>query len=451
MATVCEREERAFRSVRAPSTRSRRAAISQPAPPMQPPPESLVSTTSQPIDVTFADVEAARTRIREAVFNSPCAYTETLSKRTGCKLWLKLENLQMTGSFKERGAANKLLSLTADERRCGVIAASAGNHAQGVAYHAQRLGVSATIVMPENTPLIKVSSTRGFGAKVVLHGANYDEASARAHEIAKAEGRIYVHPFDDPLVIAGQGTIGLELIEQNPYLECVVVAIGGGGLAAGVACALKEVNPKIKVFGVEAKNIAAMRGALDAGEPVTLPPGRTIADGIAVRTVAQRTFQMLQKYIDDVVTVDEEEIAEAILMLLEREKTVAEGAGAAPLAALLAGKLPVQGKKTCLVIGGGNIDVNVVSRIIERGLVKSGRMMRVVLIVPDVSGALAGLTRLVADQKGNIIQILHNRTSLKGALGEAIVEMTLETRGFPHIEEISKALVAAGHRFIEAG
>ena len=402
-----------------------------------------------PLDVTFADIEAARARIRDAVFNSPCAYTETLSKRTGAKIWLKLENLQMTGSFKERGAANKLLSLTSDERKRGIIAASAGNHAQGVAYHAQRLQIDAKIVMPEGTPLIKVASTRSFGAHVILHGANYDEASAHAHEIELEEHRLYVHPFDDPLVIAGQGTIGLELIEQNPYLEAVVVAVGGGGLAGGIACAIKEVNPKIKVYGVEASVLASMRAALDARHLVTLPPARTIADGIAVRTVAQRTYAMVDRYVDDVVSVDEEEIAEAILMLLEREKTVAEGAGAAPLAAVLGKKLPVLGKKTCLVVCGGNIDVNLISRIIERGLVKSGRLMRVVLVVPDVTGSLASLTRLVADLKGNIIQIQHERASLRGALGEVTVELTLETRGFDHITEIGNALVAAGYRLAE--
>lgn len=405
--------------------------------------------TAEPLDVTFADIEAARGRIRDAIFQSPFAYTETLSKRVGAKIWLKLENLQMTGAYKERGAANKLLSLTADERRRGVVAASAGNHAQGVAYHAQRLGITATIVMPEGTPLIKVSSTRSFGAKVVLHGANYDEARDHALSLVEREGQVYVHAFDDPLIIAGQGTIGLELLEQNPYLDALIVPIGGGGLIAGVACAIKEVNPKIKVYGVEAKTIPAMRASLDAHDLVTLPGARTIADGIAVRTVARRTFRMVERYVDDVVTVDEEEIAEAILLLLEREKTVAEGAGATPLAAALSGRLPIQGKKVGLIVSGGNIDVNLVSRIIERGLIKSGRMMRVVLILPDVTGALAGLTKLIADHKGNVIQILHDRASLRGALGEAIVELTLETRGYDHIREIDEALAAAGYRIVE--
>lgn len=402
----------------------------------------------EPLDVTFADIEAARVRIREAVFQSPFAFTETLSQRVGAKVWLKLENLQMTGAFKERGAANKLLSLTPEERARGVIAASAGNHAQGLAYHAQRLSIRATIVMPEGTPLIKVSSTRGFGATVVLHGANYDEAKEHARRLQAEEGLIPVHPFDDPFVIAGQGTIGLELLEQNPYLDAVIVPIGGGGLIAGVACAIKEVNPKIKIYGVEARTIAAMRASLDDSALVTLPPGRTIADGIAVRTVASRTFRMVQRYVDDVVTVEEEEIAEAILLLLEREKTVAEGAGAAPLAAALSGKLPIAGKKLGMVVSGGNIDVNLISRIIERGLIKSGRMMRIALILPDVSGSLAGLSRVIADHKGNVMEILHDRASLRGNLGETIVELTLETRGFDHIHEILESLEKGGYRIL---
>jgi threonine dehydratase len=360
------------------------------------------------VDVAFSDIEAARARVRDAIFESPCAHSETLSKRAGCKLWLKLENLQMTGSFKERGAANKLLSLSSEERARGLVAASAGNHAQGVAYHAQRLGIDATIVMPEGTPLIKVQSTRGYGAKVVLHGASYDEASERAREIESAERRIYVHAFDDPRIIAGQGTIGLELLEQNPYLEAVVVPIGGGGLASGIALALKEVNPRIKVYGVEAKTVASMRAALDAGQPVTLSASRTIADGIAVRRVSERTLRLVQKYLDDVVSVDEEEIAEAILVLLEREKTVAEGAGATPLAAVLANRLPLSGKKVCCLVSGGNIDVNLVSRIIERGLVKSGRRTRAEVVVLDFMG-----------------------------------------RGFDHIQQISDALVASGYRFTQ--
>jgi threonine dehydratase len=301
--------------------------------------------------ISFTDIEQARKRIGSSIFLSPCAYSETLSKVTGTKLWLKLENLQMTGSFKERGACNKLMALTAEERAHGVICASAGNHAQGVAYHATRLGIDATIVMPETTPLIKVQSTRTFGGRVILHGANYDEAFELAQKIEADEKRTFVHPFDDDLIMAGQGTIGLELLEQNPYLEAVIVAIGGGGLAAGIATAIKETNPRIKVYGVETSAIPSMQAALAAGSPVTVPAARTIAEGIAVRRAGVRTMEVVKKYVDDIVLVDEEEIAEAILMLLEKEKTVAEGAGAAPLAALVHRRLPVEGQKVAAPSG----------------------------------------------------------------------------------------------------
>ncbi len=406
---------------------------------------NAASERNESNDVTFADIEAARTRIRDSVFCSPFAYTETLSKRAGCKMWLKLENLQMTGSFKERGAANKLLKLTAAERARGVIAASAGNHAQGVAYHAQRLGIAATIVMPETTPLVKVSSTRSFGAHVVLYGAGYDDALGEARRLQVEAGNIFVHAFDDPDVIAGQGTIGLELLEQNPYLDAIVVAVGGGGLAAGIALAVKETNPKIKVYGVESLAFPSMQEALKAGHPVTIDPMRTIAEGIAVRRAGDKTLELVQRYVDAVVSVDEEEIAEAILMLLEREKTVAEGAGAAPLAALLHHRLPLVGKKVAVVVCGGNIDVTMISRIIERGLVKSGRMVRLLVKVHDVTGSLARLTQAVADVKANIVQIQHDRTFANTELNEAVVQLVLETRGFEHVAEVRAALQARGY------
>ncbi len=397
--------------------------------------------------ISFADIEAARKRIADSVFLSPCAYSETLSRATGTKLWLKLENLQMTGSFKERGACNKLMTLTAEERGRGVICASAGNHAQAVAYHAQRLGIAATIVMPELTPLVKVSSTRSFGPRVVLHGANFDEAYEKAREIEAAENLVFVHPFDDDLVMAGQGTIGLELLEQNPYLEAVIVAVGGGGLAAGVAVAIKETNPRIKVFGVETSVLPSMKAAIAAGSPVTVPAARTIAEGIAIRRAGELTHEACKKYLDDIVLVDEEEIAEAILTLLEREKTVAEGAGAVPLAALLQKRIPsILGKKVAALVSGGNIDVNVISRIIERGLVKSGRIVRFTVTISDMTGSLARLTRLVAEAKASVVQIHHDRTFATSELNEAVVELVLETRGFPHIEEVRAALLAGGYR-----
>jgi threonine dehydratase len=399
--------------------------------------------------LSFADIEAARKRIADSVFLSPCAHSVTLSKATGTKLWLKLENLQMTGSFKERGACNKLMAMSPEDRARGVICASAGNHAQAVAYHAQRLGIVATIVMPEVTPLVKVQATKGFGARIVLHGANFDEASERAREIEAAERLTFVHAFDDELVQAGQGTIGLELLEQNPYLEAVVLAVGGGGLIGGIAVAIKETNPRIKVYGVETSAVASMKVALEAGAPVMLPPARTIAEGIAVRRAGDTTLELVKKYVDDIVLVDEEEIAEAILTLLEREKTVAEGAGAASLAALLHKRIPsVLGKKVATVISGGNIDVNVMSRIIERGLVKSGRVVRLLVTISDATGSLARLTRLLADAKASVVQIHHDRTFASTELNEAVVEVSLETRGFDHIEEVKSALVAAGYRLL---
>ncbi|RYE92372.1 MAG: threonine ammonia-lyase, partial [Myxococcales bacterium] len=384
--------------------------------------------------ISFDDIEAARQRIGDRIFVSPCAYSETLSRLTRARVYLKLENLQMTGSFKERGAANKVLSLTAEERARGVIAASAGNHAQGVAYSAQRLGVDATIVMPETTPLIKVQNTRALGARVVLHGVSYDDAADEALRIAEIEHRVLIHPFNDPLVMAGQGTIGLELLEQNPYLEAVVVPIGGGGLAAGVAVALKETNPRIKVYGVQTAALPSMQRAVAAGSPVALPPARTLADGIAVKRAGDLTLAVIQRYVDAIVTVDEEELSEAILILLEREKTVAEGAGAAPLAALLHQKLPVEGKRTALIISGGNIDVNFMSRIIERGLVKRGRLMRLRTLLPDVAGSLAGLLSILARSKANVVEIDHDR-AFGGDLGQSAVDLVLETRGFEHVQE----------------
>jgi threonine dehydratase len=392
------------------------------------------------------DIEAARGRIRDSVFLSPCAFSETFSKITGSKISFKLENLQMTGSFKERGALNKLLLLSPEERACGVIAASAGNHAQGVSYHATRQGVKAQIVMPLTTPLNKISSTRAYGAEVALHGTNYDEAYEEAQRRCAAGGLTFIHPFDDEAVIAGQGTIGLELIEQNPYLDAVVVPVGGGGLIAGIACAMKETNPKIKVIGVQTARLPSMARALAEGEPQTLPPATTIADGIAVRGAGARTLPLVKKYVDDLVTVDEEEIANAILLLLEREKTVAEGAGAVALAALVQKKISLPGKKIAVVVAGGNIDATFLSRIIERGLVKDGRLVRFRLRVPDHAGALARLTAVLAGQLANIIEISHDRAYYGVNLGDSIVEVTLETRGPEHITDLVKAMEVAGYR-----
>jgi threonine dehydratase len=286
--------------------------------------------------------------------------------------------------------------------------------------------------------------------RIVLHGTNLDECFGEAVRIQDEEKRIFVHPFNDDLIIAGQGTIGLELLEQNPYLEAVVVAVGGGGIISGIATAIKETNPRIKVYGVETTAVASMKEALLQGRPVTLPPGQTIAEGIAVRRAGEKTLELVKRYVDDIVLVDEEEIAEAILTLLEKEKTVAEGAGAAPLAALLHQRLPLTGKKVAVVVSGGNIDVNVVSRIIERGLAKSGRMVRLHVKISDMTGSLARLTSLIASLRGNIVQIHHDRTFSEMGLSETVVEMVLETRGFEHVKELRGALATAGYRVSDA-
>src|SRR6202042_1130755 len=280
------------------------------------------------LSISLADVVAARERVRNAIYYSPCPHSQMLSSLTGQQIYLKLENLQMTGSFKERGALNRIATLTPEQAARGVVAASAGNHAQGVAYHATKRGIRALIVMPLATPLVKVTATRGFGAEVVLYGANYDEACEEATRLCAAEGMTFIHPFDDAVVMAGQGTIGLELLEQVPDLEAVVVPIGGGGLIGGVACAIKEIHPQIRVIGVQTERLPSMLRAREAGPPVTIPAEATIADGIAVRRAGERTVPLVAKYVDELLTVDEEEIASAILVLLEREKTLAEGAGA---------------------------------------------------------------------------------------------------------------------------
>jgi threonine dehydratase len=392
--------------------------------------------------ISLQDIEEAQRKIHEAIYLTPCAKSDHFFQVAGCKaLYEKLENLQRTGSFKERGSLNKMLSLTPEERARGVIAASAGNHAQGVAYHAGQLGLQATLVMPERTPLVKVQATRGYGARVVLHGSSFDEAYTEARRIQADENRVFIHPFDDPKVIAGQGTIGLELMEQNPYLEMVIVPIGGGGLISGVACALKELNPKIKVIGVQTSSVPSMKVSVSEGKLTDVKPATTIADGISVKRPGELTFKMVQKYVDDIVTVNDEEIANAILQHLEKDKTVVEGAGAVPLAALINGKIPsARDRKVAMVVSGGNIDVNLVSRIIERGLVKDGRLIRLVVKLPDRPGSLARVISILAEKGANVVEIFHNRAFSKTALGDVQMQVTLEMRGQEHIDELIAAL-----------
>ena len=397
--------------------------------------------------VTLSGIQAARARIGDAIHVSPCHLSHHLSELAGLPLYLKLENLQRTGSFKERGALNKLLTLSDAERERGVIAASAGNHAQGVAFHATLHNIRAQIVMPLATPLVKVASTRGFGAEVILHGANYDEAYEEAMRLCAEESRTFIHPFDDPEVICGQGTVALELLEQVPDIEAVVVPIGGGGLISGVGCALKESNPRIRVIGVESEKLPSMLRACEAGAPVTIAPEATIADGIAVRRAGEVTLPLVQRYVDEIVTVDDEEIASAILTLLEQEKTLAEGAGAAALAAILREKTNLQRRRTVVLVCGGNIDVTLLAKIIERGLVKDGRLLRIRVYLQDRPGALLGLTQILARERANIVETLHNRAYYGVSLGETVIDITLETRGASHITAISHALQEAGFRF----
>jgi threonine dehydratase len=397
--------------------------------------------------ITLEEIRRARSRIQTSALVSPCPRSETFSQMTGNEVFLKLENLQRTGSYKERGALHRILTMTPEERRRGLIAASAGNHAQAVAYHAVRLGMNAEICMPLATPLNKVMATRGFGAEVLLYGANYDEAYAEAQRRSEAYGLTFLHPFDDDAVIAGQGSLGLELLEQQPAVEVVLVAIGGGGLASGLACALKETKPDIRVIGVQAARLPSMKLAAERKSLVTVPAATTIADGIAVRRAGQRTFPMIEKYVDEIVTVEGEEIASAVLLLLEREKILAEGAGAAALAALLYRKTVVSAKKAVVIISGGNMDVTLLSRIIERGLVKDGRLVRLRVHLPDYPGALHRLTGVLAELRTNIVATTYDRAYFGVNFGDTTIDLTMETRGPEHIEELSGALRQAEYVF----
>jgi threonine dehydratase len=395
--------------------------------------------------IDVADVRAARARLAGTLSETPCPYSETLSALTGSRVFVKLENLQMSGSFKERGAANLLLQLSPEERGRGVVAASAGNHGLAVAFHAQRLGLAATIVMPEWAPLAKVTAARRHGATVVLHGENFDEAYTRAREIEGASRLVFVHPFDDPRVIAGQGTIGLELLAQVPDLDAVLVPVGGGGLIGGIGVAVKSTRPEVAVIGVQSQEIAAMRSALTAGARVSVPAATTIADGIAVRRVGEEPFELARRYVDQVVTVTEEEIANAILLLLEIEKTVVEGAGAVPLAALANRRVALADRTVALVLSGGNIDVNLIARVIERGLVKDGRLVRLRVRLRDRPGTLARLSTLVAAARANVLRIEHDRAFSRAPVGDTEVELTLETSGAAQIEALKQQLTEAGY------
>ncbi len=400
--------------------------------------------------VSLADVEAARRRIGGALLETPCRPSEHFSERCGARVWLKLETLQRTGSFKPRGALNRLLAMPEAERARGVVAASAGNHAQGVAFAAARVGIRSLIVMPETTPLIKISRTRQRGAEVELHGDTLEEAVRRALERGEERGLTFVHPYDDPDVIAGQGTIGLELLEQVPDLEAVVAPIGGGGLISGIATAIKALRPEIEIYGVQSEAAPAMRDSFAAGELTPAAVAPSIAEGITVKSPSERTFGIIRRRVDGVELVSEAEIEDAVYQLLENAKALTEGAGAAGFAALLHRRFPrLAGKTVAVVLCGANIDLNILARIIERSLVRQSRMVRLRIAMKDRPGALARLLGDIAAQEANVLRIHHNRTFTRTAFWEVEVDVTLETRDREHIEALLAGLRGAGHTGVE--
>ncbi len=398
--------------------------------------------------ITLQDIRKAHEEVKKVAVKTPFSYAPKLSETTGLEVYLKKENLQNTGSFKIRGAFNKISSLSIEKRKKGVVAASAGNHAQGVALAAKYYDIPATIVMPETTPLTKVDGVKSYGAEVLLYGTNYDEAYAYAVDYGREKERIFVHPFADDDVIAGQGTIALEILQKCEAPDAVLVPVGGGGLISGMAVAIKSISPGTKVIGVAASGAPAMKLSFDAKKPVDTIEVRTIADGIAVRDTSEKTLNYLLKYVDDMILVDDEEIANAILYLLEKQKLVVEGAGAVGVAALIHDKLKLAGgSKIVSVLSGGNIDVTMLSVIIEKGLLKSYRKMKLVVTLVDKPGSLMTLTRILKEARANIVQIGYDRTSLDLKFGDAYVSIALETKGKEHQELIKRMLHEHGFRF----
>jgi threonine dehydratase len=395
--------------------------------------------------VTFQDIEAARERIAGAVYYSPCPPSIPLSEITGMEIFCKFDNLQRTGSFKERGARNALIQLSADQQERGVIAASAGNHAQALAYQGKLLGIPATVVMPKFAPLVKVNNCQKLGATIVLRGKDFSEAKAHAHEIAKEKGLAYIDGYDDPAIIAGQGTMGLEIVEQTSDLEAVIVPVGGAGLLAGVSLAIKTLRPKARVIAVEAENVASFSAALEAGKPTKIAMRPTLADGLAIPQVGSSAFRIAKPLVDLAVSVTEEQIALAILRLVELEKSVVEGAAATPLAACMSGKLKeLAGKRMVLLICGGNIDPNVLSRVIERGLVADGRLGRFTAIISDRPGGLADLAAQIASTGASIKQVVHDRAFASSDVSAVNVLCTVETRNHQHLAELRALLKSHG-------
>jgi threonine dehydratase len=393
----------------------------------------------------WREIELAQSRIRSAIRRTPLVSSDTFSRITGKEIYLKLENLQKAGSFKIRGAYYKLSRMSPSVRKKGVVAASPGNHGQGVAFASSLLGIRSTIVMPEGASLAKQMATRSYGGVIILYGQDTDEALGYAKKLADSSGMTFIHPFDDELVIAGQGTIGLEILEEVPGVEAIIVPVGGGGLISGISTIVKKRRPKIKIIGVQSAHAPSAYLSLEKKKIVEVKVKPTLADGIALRRVGETTFPIIQKRVDEIVTVQEDEIASAILLLMERKRVVAEGAGAAPLAALLSRRWKIQQKKIVLVISGGNIDVHLLDRIIEKGLTQTGRVIRFGVLLRDVPGALAKLCNLVAQHHANILHIVHERAAKDIPIGLSKVILVLETRDPDHIQEIKRGLREKGY------
>jgi threonine dehydratase len=400
------------------------------------------------LPVTLADIRAAAARIAGAVYRSPCPYSLSLSRWCGCEIYCKLDHLQLTGSFKERGARNKLLRLSDEQKRAGVIAASAGNHALALAYHGQQLGIAVTVVMPRYAPLVKVTNCRSFGANVLLEADNFSQAYARAQQLAAEKHLLFVPGFDDADIIAGQGTIGLEILEDVPDADAVIVPVGGGGLIAGIGVAIKSLRPQVKIIGVESIAAPTMHASLEAGRVVAVDTQPTLADGLAVGKAGELCFQIARQVVDELQLVDEPHIAKSVLRLLEMEKMVIEGAAAVPLAAVMPAPESLRGKKVVLVLCGGNIDVTVISRIIERGLAADGRLCRVIARMSDRPGSLARLAGVLAATGASVKEINHDRNFGPADVGRVSIACILETRDAGHIEEVHEALRKAGIDFV---
>ncbi len=400
--------------------------------------------------VTFDDVLAAQKAITGMVVHTPTMRSQTLSNILGLDVWVKFENLQFTSSFKDRGACNRLLQLTPDEVARGVIAMSAGNHAQGVAYHATRLGIPSTIVMPQYTPNVKVAGTEALGARVVLHGADIIEAKSRAEELAVAGGLVWVPPFDDPAIIAGQGTVAIEMLEDAPEIDTIVVPVGGGGLIAGMAIAAAALRPDVEVVGVETELYPSMVAALDGGATV-IPGGQTVAEGIAVGVSGALTTPIVRELVAETLIVQESTIEHAMNLFLDIEKTVAEGAGAAGLAAAIEHRDRFLGRKVGLVLTGGNVDPRILASVIMRGLVRSGRLARLDVDISDIPGSLARVTTIIGELGGNIVEVAHQRLYSDLTIRSAVLELAIETRDRPHTERIITGLTNAGYHVVNRG